>query len=155
MPGHKRKSEKKQQQKSLPSCEWTDEIKARRIMINIQTKDGKCLTEEKDILNQWTEYWSELHSLQATGDPTVLNVPQPTDNDNHPILRVEVEAAITSLKKGKSTGIANIATELVQAGDEGMTMMLLKICNKIWQIEERDISWTQSLIMIIYKKSNP
>ena len=35
----------------------------------IQDKDGKCLTEEKDILKRWSEYCSELYNYKATGDP--------------------------------------------------------------------------------------
>ena len=42
----------------------------------------------------------ELYNYRATGDPEVLNVPPATDNDNYPILREEVEAAVKSLKKG-------------------------------------------------------
>ena len=70
----------------------------------IQDKDGKCLTEEQDILKRWSEYCSELYNYRATGYPEVLNVPPATDNDNYPILREEVEAAVKSLKKGKSAG---------------------------------------------------
>ena len=40
------------------------------------------------------------------------------DNDNYPILREEVEAAVKSLKEGKSAGTDNIPGELVQAGGE-------------------------------------
>ena len=43
----------------------------------IQDKEGKCLTEEQDILKRWTEYCSELYTHTATGDPKVLNVPPP------------------------------------------------------------------------------
>ena len=46
------------------------------------------------------------------GDPEVLTVPPVTDTDNYPILREEVEAAVKSLKKGKSPGIHNVAGEL-------------------------------------------
>ena len=35
----------------------------------IQDKDGKCLTEEQDILKRWSEYCSELYNYRATGDP--------------------------------------------------------------------------------------
>ena len=99
----------------------------------IQDKDGKCLTEEQDILKRWTEYCSELYNYRATGDPEVLNVPPATDNDNYPILREEVEAAVKSLKKGKSAGADNVPAELVQAGGEAMISALLTICNKIWR----------------------
>ena len=68
---------------------------------------------------------------QQTGDPKVLDVPPPTNNDHYTILLGEVEAAVKSPKKGKSTGVDNIPWELVQAGGEAMTDTLLIICNKI------------------------
>ena len=81
----------------------------------VQDRSGKCLTEEREILNRWTEYCSELYNYKADGDPSVQNCPQADTEDDHPIFRREVEAAIQSLKKGKSAGVDNIPIELVQA----------------------------------------
>ena len=67
----------------------------------VQARSGKCLTEERQILNRWTEYCSELYNYKANGDPPVLNCPQTDTADDHPILRREVEAAVQLLKKGK------------------------------------------------------
>ena len=72
---------------------------------------------------------SELNNYRVTGDPEILNGPPATNNDNYPILREEVEAAVKSLKKGKSAGADNVPAELVQAGGEA-------VCNKIWQTGE-------------------
>ena len=41
----------------------------------VQDHSGKCLTEEQQILNRWTEYCSELYYYKASGDPSVLNCP--------------------------------------------------------------------------------
>ena len=68
----------------------------------VQDRSGKCLTEERQILKRKTEYCSELYNYKTNGDPSVLNCPQTDTEDDHPILRREVEAAIQSLKKGKS-----------------------------------------------------
>ena len=73
--------------------------------------------------------------------------------DDHPILREEVEAAVYSLKKGKSAGVDNIPAELVQAGGEDV-IIALTICNKIWQTWEWPTPWTQSLAIILPKKGN-
>ena len=84
----------------------------------------------------------------------MLTVPLVTDTYNYPILREEVEAAVKSLKKGKSPGIDNIPGELVQAGGDAVISALHKICNKIWQTGEWPIPWTQSLIITLPKKGN-
>ena len=89
----------------------------------IQNRAGKCLTEEREILNRWTEYCSELFNHKANGDLSVLNVSQTDTEDDQTILRKEVEAAVQSLKKGKSAGVDNIPAELVQAGGEVATLL--------------------------------
>ena len=83
---------------------------------SVQGRSGKCLTEERQILNRWTEYCSELYNYTANGDPSVLKCTQTDTEDDHPILRREVEAAVQSLKKGKSAGVDNIPAELVRRG---------------------------------------
>ena len=71
----------------------------------VQDRSGKYLTEEREILKRWREYCCELYNHKANGDPSVLNCPQTDTKDDHPILRKEVEAAVQSLKKWKSTGV--------------------------------------------------
>ena len=58
------------------------------------------------------------------------------EEDLKPILREKVEIAVAALKKGKSAGVDNIPTELVQAGGESMINVLKKIRNKIWKTGE-------------------
>ena len=73
----------------------------------VQDRSGKCLTEERQILNRWTEYCSELYNHMANGDPSVLNCTQTDTEDDHPILHREAEAAVQSLKKGSTTSQQN------------------------------------------------
>ena len=42
----------------------------------IQDLSGKCLTEERKILNRWTEYCTELYNHKTNGHPSVLGCPQ-------------------------------------------------------------------------------
>ena len=42
----------------------------------VQDRSEKCLTEERQILNRWKEYCSELYNYKANGDPSVLNCAQ-------------------------------------------------------------------------------
>ena len=67
----------------------------------IQDTSGKCLTEEIEILNRWTEYCLDLYNYETDGDPIVHDCPQIPDEEHHPILREEVEAAVKALKMGK------------------------------------------------------
>ena len=84
----------------------------------------------------------------------VHDCPQIPDEEHHPILREEVEAAVKALKMGKSSGVDNIPAELVQAGGEAMIYILTTICYKIWKTGEWLTSWTQSLVITLPKKGN-
>ena len=61
-------------------------------------------------------------------------------------------SAIT--EKGKSTGVDNVSTKLVQAGGEDVITALTTICNKIWQSGEWPTPWTQSLVITLPKIGN-
>ena len=115
---------------------------------------GKCLTDEREILNRWTEYCTELYNHKTNGDPSVLDCPQTDTEDDHPTLRKEVEAAVQSLKKGKSAGVDNIPAELVRAGGEDVITAFTTTCNKIWQTAEWQTPCTQSLVITLPKKGN-
>ena len=90
----------------------------------------------------------------ANGDPSVLNCTQTDTADDHPILRREVEAAVQTVKRGKSAGVDNIPAELVQAGGEDVITALTTICNKIWQTGEWPTPWTHPLVITLPKKGN-
>ena len=92
--------------------------------------------EEQEVLSQWTKYCTELQNHKATGDPSLLDCHQTDTEDDHPILRKEVEVAVQKLKKGKSALVNNSPAELVQAGGEDVITALTTICNKIWQTGE-------------------
>ena len=142
----------------------------------IQDKSGKCLTEENEILNRWTEYCSDLYSFGTDRDLIVRDCPQIPDEEHHPILREEVEAAVNlfyekrwkhhpilreeveaavkALKMGKLAGVNNIPAELVQAGGEAMIDILTAICNKIWKTGEWPTTGNQFLVITFPKKGN-
>ena len=83
---------------------------------------------------------SELCNHKVNGDPSVMNCPQTDTEDDHPILRKEVEAAVHSLERGKSAGVDNIPAELVKACGEVITA-LTTVCNKVWQTEDWPSPW--------------
>ena len=77
----------------------------------IQDKSGKCLIEEYETLNRWTEYCSDLYNYETEGDPIELDCPQILDAGHHHIPREEVEVAVKALKMGKSAGVDNVPAE--------------------------------------------
>ena len=112
----------------------------------IQDISGKCLTEENEILNRWTEFCSDRYNYE-TDRLIVLDCPQIPDEEHHPILREEVEATVKALKMGKSAGMDNIPAELVQAAGEDMIDILTSICNNIWKSGEWPTTWTLGITL--------
>ena len=118
----------------------------------VQNSSGKCPTEEREILNRWTEYCTEQYNTITR--PMEIHpywtVPRQTQTPSF----AAVEAAVQSLKKRKSAGVDNIPAELVQAGGEDVIAALTTICNNIWQTGEWPTPWTQSLVIVLPKKGN-
>ena len=53
-----------------------------KIDVNINDKDGKCITDKSDVMKRWTEYCSVLYTHNSEGDITVLSV------NEHPTKRI-------------------------------------------------------------------
>ena len=73
-----------------------------------------------------------------------MTVLRQTQRTTTPSFAKKTEAAVQSLKKGKSAGVDNIPAELDQVGEEDVITAFASICNKIWQNEKLPIPWTQS-----------
>ena len=74
--------------------------------------------------------------------------------DDHPILRKDVEAAVQSLKKGRSAGLDNIPAELVQADGAAVITVLTTICSKIWETGKWQTQRTQTFVITLPNKGN-
>ena len=92
-------------------------------------------------------------NYETDEDQIVLDCLQIPDGEHHPILREKAEAEVNALKMGKSAGVDNIPTELVQAGEARIDILTV-ICNKIWKTGEWPTTWTQSLVITLPKKGN-
>jgi hypothetical protein len=65
---------------------------------------------------------------------------------------LEVEIAITKLRKYKSPGSDEIRTELFQAGDEILRSAIHKLIHSVWNKEELPDQWKESIIILVHKK---
>jgi hypothetical protein len=65
---------------------------------------------------------------------------------------LEVEIAITKLKKYKSPGSDEIPAKLIQAGGEILLSAIHKLINSIWNKEELPDQWKESIIVTVHKK---
>ena len=94
--------------------------------------------ESTAVVNQWTEYCSDLYNYELHPDTSLLESNQtPTQEaESLPVLREEAEEAVRDPKAGKSTGVDNIPSELLQNGGDTTPTVLTVICQKIWEMQE-------------------
>ena len=106
-------------------------------MGSIKDRNGRGLTETKDIKKQWQEYTEELYKK---------DLHDPHDHDGvithlEPnILECEVRWALESITMNKASGGDGIPVELLQILKDVAVKVLHSICQHIWKTQQ----WPQA-----------
>ena len=103
----------------------------------IEDSSRDILMESTAILNQWTEYCSDVYSYEHHPDTSLLQSNQsPTQEaESLPVLREEADEVVRNPRAGKSPGVDNIPSELRKDGGETTTVLTV-ICQNIWEMKE-------------------
>jgi len=121
--------------------EWQPKLSA------IRDRQGKILTDKKEIRKRWSEYCSELYSEQPEQEITKREIEElrkisPPGTDREPdILLEEVEHAIKKLRNNKSPGHDNITAEMIKQGGEPLSKEIHKLCNLAWEQGRAPEEW--------------
>ena len=123
----------------------------------IEDSSGNILTESTAVLNQWTEYCSDLYNYKLHPDTNLLqsNQPHTQEAESLPVLKEDVEEAVRNPKAGKSPGVDNIPSDLFKNGGETTPTVLTVICQTIRETKEWTKEWTQSLVIPLPQKCHP
>ena len=120
-------------------------------MGTIKDKNGKDLTERKDIKKRWQEYTEKLYKKDLH------------DPDNHDgvithlepdILECEVKWALESTTTNKASEGDGIPAELFQILKDDAVKVLHSICQQIWKTQQWPHDWKRSVFIPIPKKGN-
>ena len=120
-------------------------------MGSIKDRNGRGLTETKDIKKQWQEYTEELYKK---------DLHDPHDHDGvithlEPnILECEVRWALESITMNKASGGDGIPVELLQILKDVAVKVLHSICQHIWKTQQWPQNWITSFFIPIPKKGN-
>ena len=117
---------------------------------SIKDKNGKILTNKKQILERWAKFYEELYS-DNTPD---FNVDDSSEDKIPSILKSEISYAITNLKIRKSPGLDNIYSEYLKAGGDPLINTLQILFNKILQENSIPQAFKEALIVVIFKKGS-
>ena len=112
---------------------------------------GRLLTQEKDILNRWKEYFAELFN-PTSGQHTKPS--EPIDDEINDISPIEVTTAIKALKSGKAAGIDEIRPEMLKSLNCGGINWLTRIYQIVWKTGKAPAEWQTGIVVPIFKKSD-
>lgn len=136
-------------------------------LIQIKSKTGETLTDGKDIIDRWKEYFEEL--LGPEGDEKskcnkTTNQPQHNyrtegnieDREHTDHITVEeVKEVLGKLKLGKAPGCDEIFPEMLKFMSDSAVKELTFIYNRVWQEKKVPEDWSRAVILPIYKKGDP
>ncbi|CAF4739673.1 unnamed protein product, partial [Rotaria sp. Silwood2] len=114
----------------------------------IQDKNGKLLTNSRNQLDRWREYFSELLNVNSVVDPHVIDhISTPVtptaeqDRQNEPLTLEEISQALKQMKNRKAPSNYDISTDILKAGELPVLKWLHEIFVDIWQNEEIVDDW--------------
>ena len=113
-------------------------------MGSIKDRNGRDLTEAKDIKKRWQEYTEEMHKKDLHNPDYHNGVITHLEQD---ILECEVKWALRS-----TTGGDRIPVELFQILKDDAVKVLHSICQQIWKTQQWPQDWKRSLFIPIPRK---
>jgi len=120
-------------------------------MGSIKDRNGRDLTEAKDIKKRWQEYTEELYKKDLHDPDNHNGVITHLEPD---ILESEVKWALESITTNKASGGDGIPVELFQILKDDTVKVLHSICQQIWKTQQWPQDWKRSVFMPILKKGN-
>ena len=115
------------------------------------------LSDKHDILNRWTEHFSELLNVNTAVNPNITElVPQaPVQQwmDEPPTLN-EVSLAVDTTSNGKAPGADGIHPEIIQYGGPMVLEALHKIILTAWETKSVPQDWKDAQIITLFKKGD-
>ena len=101
--------------------------------MQIKERNGKFLTEAKDIKKRWKEYTEELYKKDLHNPDNHNGVITHLEPD---ILECEVKRALGSITTNKASGGDGIPAELFQVLRHDAVEVLHSICQQIWKTRQ-------------------
>ena len=113
----------------------------------IKSKDGKVIMEKERILERWTEYIGELFSDNRGQKPTIMK-----QIEGPKILKSEVKAAMSKMKRNIAVGPDEITTEMLQALDEFEVEKLTELIYIVYDSGEIPDDLSKAIFIALPKK---
>ena len=103
--------------------------KIRNANTALRNKNGDVIYEKEQVLDRWVEYIGELFNDNR---PEILPETSTIELTGKDILKSEVEAAIKSMRNGKTTRNDKISKEMIEACEDLGTEKFVDLANNIY-----------------------
>ena len=119
-------------------------------MGTIKDRNGRDLTEEKDIKKRCQEHIGELYKKDHDADnhDGVITHLEPD------ILECEVQYALGSITMNKASGGDSVPVDLFQIMKHDALRVLDSICQQIWKTQQWPQDWKRSVFIPIPQEGN-
>lgn len=119
-------------------------------IVKIENGSGVQKIDRQEIINIATDYYRELYKNNA--NEKEIDLPE---NENVPcIMQEEIAKAIDTQKNDKAPGPDGISNEILKQMKVVMIPILTEIFNNVIDTENIPKQWTESVIILIFKKGN-
>lgn len=121
----------------------------------IRNQTGDFLTNEKDIAEEFKNYYKTLLNKTAFTPSNATNIQYSTAEPciSNPS-RLEINWSINKLKNNKAPGESNVVAELFKNSGESLKNEIWKIINLIWEKEILPEEWNLSILCPVFKKGD-
>lgn len=123
----------------------------------VKKRDGSAPASDRELLEEWKEYFSSL--LNNDSSPAVSELPAPAVEDlpisTEPPTREEVVEAIAAMKTNKAAALdCAITAEALQGGGDSMVDMIHKFCKEVFSTLTPPRQWVTNVIIPLPKKGD-
>jgi len=115
------------------------------------------LTEKKQVLERWKQYFKEVLNNELTSEHTDREIEIKNLNEDVDIIPPtynEVSNIIRKLKNNNALGPDNIVPKLFKEEGQKLKHRIHILILKIWGKEELPVDWENSIIFPIHKKGD-
>ena len=119
-----------------------------------KNKQGVIVGEEKDVLEVWVTYFTEL--LNPKGNMTTsqeINYVRLENNIMAPTLQ-DTLGVIRNLKNNRAPGEDLITSELIKYGGGKLWNRINQLIKIVWETEQMPQEWGTAIICPIYKQGD-
>ena len=121
-------------------------------MGSIKDRNGRHLTEAKDIKTRWQEYIEKLYKKDLNDPDNRDDVVTPLEPD---ILECEVKWSLGNITTNKASGGDGTPVELFQILKDDAVKVLRSICQQIWKTQQWPQDWKRQFSFQFQRKAMP